>query len=567
MADPNNNRNNGGTNLQQDLGSSTISYLPILFANGYPTSLEKMTQEQLELFIPFLIKCSLNLKTEEEPKTAPKWWPTNLEFTIPFEKPKDFKKNWKEAMKNLVLKCYDYHKQPFLLKYSKDLSTYDTANFRYVRDSDTTTALWSRDPKKLLLTFRNELMQYDKKRRRQLWKKDEAVNETEEADSTFDIFLCDYCDATFVSEEAYTEHEKKCNQTPETEQTIENIVISDDEDDDDEEEKIEIEMMGEQTDFLAYFSLIGMDVDELPRRNSLLERSLSPKKKKKAVPRTRICQKDREREYTVPFSSPAGMVLTKKPQIDEDYNLERINRNEDFCAAKPTTKVTRTKIKFPQNNTEKTLMRQMRKTRPYYWPKRQLASSSREKNFEFLNRWLVEDCKPFAIITKKLTNEDIKSYKDRLIKIKEQREHSNCVDLISDSDSESIELGDLNENDVSDAMMKLNGQFLSVPIPSTSSSTIINTTSSSSTRITPYKELSNLKYVTTQYLPNGDIKISQRTSSTRLIQSTTFHSTDVNNIQNPCDDIELIDHHNEKRSSSIHEWLSNVSGENFQITT
>ena len=61
-------------------------------------------------------------------------------------------------MKNLVLKCYDYHKQPFLLKYSKDLSVYDTANFRYVRDSDTTTALWSRDPKKLLLTFRNELM-------------------------------------------------------------------------------------------------------------------------------------------------------------------------------------------------------------------------------------------------------------------------------------------------------------------------------------------------------------------------------------------------------------------------
>ena len=92
MADPNNNRNNGGSNLQQDLGSSTISYLPILFANGYPTSLEKMTQEQLELFIPFLIKCSLNLKTDEEPKIAPKWWPTNLEFSIPFEKPKDYKK-------------------------------------------------------------------------------------------------------------------------------------------------------------------------------------------------------------------------------------------------------------------------------------------------------------------------------------------------------------------------------------------------------------------------------------------------------------------------------------------
>lgn len=66
--------------------------------------------------------------------------------------------DWRETMKNLVLKCYEYHKQPFLLKYSKDLSAYDTANFRYVKDSETTTALWSRNPKKLLLTFRNELM-------------------------------------------------------------------------------------------------------------------------------------------------------------------------------------------------------------------------------------------------------------------------------------------------------------------------------------------------------------------------------------------------------------------------
>lgn len=343
-------------------------------------------------------------------------------------------------------------------------------------------------------------------------------------------------------------------------------MISDDEEEEDEEEgKIEIETMAEQTDFLGYFSLIGMEADDLPRKNSLLERSLSPKKKKKAVPRTRISQKDREREYTIPFSSPAGMVLTKKPLIDEEYILERLSRIEDYCAAKSTTKVLRTKIKFPQNNTEKTLMRQMRKTRPYYWPKRQLASSSREKNFEFLNRWLVEDCKPFNIIAKKLSNEDIKSYKDRLKKIKEKKEHSHCVDLISDSDSESVELGDLNENDVSDAMMKLNGQFLSVPIPSTSSSTVINTTSSM--KVPPYKELSNLKFVTTQYLPNGDIKISQRTSSTKIIQSSTFHSSDVNNIQNSCDDLEIIDHHNEPRSSSIHEWLSNVSGENFQITT
>lgn len=156
MADSNNN----GNQRQPQDDTSTISYLPILFANGYPTSLEKMTAEQLELFIPFLVKCSLNLKMDEEPKSAPKWWPHHLiEYKNPLEKPKHLRKKLMiDIMKTVVQKCYEYHNQPFLLKYSKDLSENDTANLRYVRDSNSTTALWSRDTKKLLLTFRNELM-------------------------------------------------------------------------------------------------------------------------------------------------------------------------------------------------------------------------------------------------------------------------------------------------------------------------------------------------------------------------------------------------------------------------
>lgn len=153
MADSNNNSN------QQPEESTTTSYLPILFANGYPTSLEKMTVEQLELFIPFLVKCSLNLKMDDLPKEAPKWWPQSIvKYSVSFEKPKIFRKDWKEAMQTIVQKCYEHHNQPFLLKYSKDLSEHDTANLRYVRDSNSTTSLFSRNPKKLLLTFRNELM-------------------------------------------------------------------------------------------------------------------------------------------------------------------------------------------------------------------------------------------------------------------------------------------------------------------------------------------------------------------------------------------------------------------------
>lgn len=83
--DPNNNDN------QQDNGSSTVSNLPILFSNGYPISLEKMTESQLELFIPFLIKCAMSSSgDDEELNVKPRWWPEELEYKNPFCKPRGF---------------------------------------------------------------------------------------------------------------------------------------------------------------------------------------------------------------------------------------------------------------------------------------------------------------------------------------------------------------------------------------------------------------------------------------------------------------------------------------------
>lgn len=51
---------------------------------------------------------------------------------------------------------------------------------------------------------------YDKKRRMTLWKKDESPSPDLEEDesTTFDIMLCDYCDAEFYSDEAFTVREK-----------------------------------------------------------------------------------------------------------------------------------------------------------------------------------------------------------------------------------------------------------------------------------------------------------------------------------------------------------------------
>lgn len=85
MSDTNNN------GVQEEPARSTDSNLPILFANGYPTSLEKMSCEQLELFIPFLVKCS-RYGADDEDNSTPKWWPSFIEFAIPLEKPTKFKK-------------------------------------------------------------------------------------------------------------------------------------------------------------------------------------------------------------------------------------------------------------------------------------------------------------------------------------------------------------------------------------------------------------------------------------------------------------------------------------------
>lgn len=80
MADNNNNANKS---------RRTYSNLPILFANGYPIPLEKMTSDQLELFIPFLVKCSRN---GEESTIAPEWWPEFVEYKMPLEEPKSYVK-------------------------------------------------------------------------------------------------------------------------------------------------------------------------------------------------------------------------------------------------------------------------------------------------------------------------------------------------------------------------------------------------------------------------------------------------------------------------------------------
>lgn len=157
-----------------------ISNLPLLFANGYPTSLDKITESQLENFIPFMVQCSLghiNLPKRID-CSEPEWWPENASFGIPLKKPKHFVgvsdtllhvcnlfskfyfsfQSWIKKMKEIVVICYKFHKSLFLLRFCNDLAAYEHASLRFINNYNSTTSLYDRRNNKLLVTFRNENM-------------------------------------------------------------------------------------------------------------------------------------------------------------------------------------------------------------------------------------------------------------------------------------------------------------------------------------------------------------------------------------------------------------------------
>lgn len=141
-------------------GDNMVSNLPLLFAAGYPTSLEKITESQLEKFIPFMVQCSLGdirLQLVDQ-SSEPEWWPEDIPFVIPLEKPKNFTGNWFAKMKEIVAICYHFHKSVFLLRFCDNLSKYQTELLRFYNNHNSTTSLFDRSSNKLLVTFRNENM-------------------------------------------------------------------------------------------------------------------------------------------------------------------------------------------------------------------------------------------------------------------------------------------------------------------------------------------------------------------------------------------------------------------------
>ncbi|XP_035780234.1 uncharacterized protein LOC118460220 [Anopheles albimanus] len=363
---------------EEDGNRNMVSNMPLLFADGYPTSLDRISEAQLEKFIPFMVQCSLgHIEINSTPTEyqQPPWWPKEVEFTRPFKRPKSFRGNWLQKMREIVVLCYSHNACVYLLRYCNDLALYQHTSLRFINNYNSTTSLYERSTNKLLVTFRNENMLYDREqitsRKCLLPKQSSSLSLSEEAaleemviSASFDIYLCDNCDAELYSYGAMVEHEKVCLSE---EQQHQNGEASDDDDvifcGEFIEENLPIgsaareraELQKKQVFLGQNFALCtaasnseGATGNGGCGRAGTVAASVVMEELKPLDPVVRGKSSSRPPRRTrgvltlaksalIPLSSPAGEYLlrTTKATTSDEYVMERLERMERFCHAPP----------------------------------------------------------------------------------------------------------------------------------------------------------------------------------------------------------------------------------------
>lgn len=304
----------GGFNLRENLDEEImISNLPLLFADGYPTCLEKVTLRQLERFVPFMLQCSLGQKFQDTYTPPPKWWPEDLPFSIHVEKPVGMNDTrWFAMLKSMVCRCYTHHGCEFMLRFCTELSKAPTTTYVFFNSLDGTTSLYNKETGQLMVTFRNENREYDKEvessPRRLLLRKNGSRIPVQPP--VFDIYLCDNCDGEFDTLTEIQEHERTCGKPQISEEVIPE----------------EQPQQDSQDSFLCYFSLKPVNSDDVPRVISPLKKNRCKGRYPMGVRWTRCCG--------IPFSSPLGITIQKRCRTNAVNSQVLLERMERYCNTK-----------------------------------------------------------------------------------------------------------------------------------------------------------------------------------------------------------------------------------------
>ncbi|XP_050697933.1 uncharacterized protein LOC126986135 [Eriocheir sinensis] len=318
-----------------------VSNLPLLFSRGSPSALFDMSQGELEVFVPFMVRCSVG---EERPVPwshlpRPAWWPKKLPFRMPPSR---------NSLIGLVQRCYSFHGCDYLLQFCASLvAQMPPAGYRFNDNRDGTTSMYHGTTGKLLVTFRNENRDYDKYRHdgkgRDATKKlllspsahsgggggSGGVGGGSTAMIQPDIYLCDKCENNFYSLKEAQAHERQCcgevppsppsPPTPSPEPEVA------------EEEP---EAAG-QVPFLDYFNL-------RPAQHTGLQPYMSPRKKSvSSAPPAKLPGPIYPRYDSIALASPLGRYLFTHSKFRNKYQASQhsVMRYERHLHATPNTDV------------------------------------------------------------------------------------------------------------------------------------------------------------------------------------------------------------------------------------
>lgn len=397
---------------------SVVSNLPLLFADGHPTSLEKITMTQLERFVTFMVQCSVMDQDATQEISKPQWWPKEIQFSNPLIRPKRPNESWMTNLKKLVFRCYTYHRSEYLLRFCSYLAKYPKEDLEYVNNWDSTTSLYQKNTGKLLVTFRNENMDYDKKYEKTRKKllvcsSANSIHKTRQQKrslmmvqpSTEDIYLCDNCDAEFVSMEKMKEHEHVCYAGKHDETTLRSTTP--------EVSIVEPEL--KQDDFLKYFHLCSTTEPESESKTEsepvqVVDHSIddSTDSIKRSSRRVRGSV-NFARCPTIPFSSPAGMLLAKNSKaMTEDTQQERLERIERHLIAPVLTSASKPKWLEAEMDNNRWIVTYREKDPNSYVHQYQFVNSVKRKPMlSIQSQLLYVVCRPVSVLLSRVTAEDV----------------------------------------------------------------------------------------------------------------------------------------------------------------
>ncbi|XP_031832686.1 ovaries absent isoform X2 [Nomia melanderi] len=395
---------------------SVVSNLPLLFANGHPISLEKITLAQLERFVTFMVQCSLGHDTTDV-ITEPRWWPKEVKFSNPLTRPKRINENWMANLKKLVFRCYTYHRSEYLLRFCSYLARYPHDDLEYVNNWDSTTSLYHKSTGKLLVTFRNENMNYDKKyesprkkllscngvascNSHKLKQQQQQHSIVMVEPSSGDIYLCDNCDAEFIGLEKMKEHERTCGEQEQIRSSSRpatpDVLIP------------EPELKQDQ--FLEYFRLcssttksVSIETNkDITTNNNTGERS--SRRVRGSINFARCS--------SIPFSSPAGILLAKKSKaMTEDTQQERLERIERHLVAPVLNNACKPKWLETEFDNDRWIVT--------YKPNKEKVIDNYVHQYQFVNTVKKKPtCRPVCVLLTRLTQEDMNDLKRKPLKYK-----------------------------------------------------------------------------------------------------------------------------------------------------